>query len=79
MENGVTAVAGPKHPKGRTAMEYHAGIDVSLELSSICIADATGKFIKEARVISDHAALVAFFDWLGFAAGHYTLEAMTRS
>ena len=60
-------------------MEYHAGIDASLELSSICIVDATGKIIKEARVIIDPAALVAFFDRLGFAVGHHTLEAKTRS
>jgi len=31
-------------------MEYHAGIDVSLELSSVCVVDATGKIIKETRV-----------------------------
>jgi predicted NBD/HSP70 family sugar kinase len=37
-------------------MQYHAGIDVSLELSSICVVDATGKIIKEARVSSDPAA-----------------------
>src|ERR1039457_461857 len=56
-------------------MEYHAGIDVSLELSSICVVDATGKIIKEARVTSDPAALVAFFDGLGFAVTRIGLEA----
>jgi AraC-like DNA-binding protein len=56
-------------------MEYHAGIDVSLELSSNCVVDVTGKIIKEARVISDPAALVAFFDGLGFAAAQIGLEA----
>ena len=35
-------------------MEYHAGIDVSLELSSICVVDATGKIIKEAKADSAH-------------------------
>ncbi len=29
-------------------MEHHVGIDVSLELSSLCVLDATGKVIREA-------------------------------
>ena len=34
-------------------MEHHAGIDVSLELSSVCVVDAQGKIVKEAKVASD--------------------------
>jgi hypothetical protein len=30
-------------------MEHYAGIDVSLELSSICIVDAKGKIVKETK------------------------------
>lgn len=30
-------------------MEHDVGIDVSLELSSLCVLDATGKVIREAR------------------------------
>ena len=30
-------------------MEHYAGIDVSLELSSVCIVDAQGKIVREAR------------------------------
>jgi hypothetical protein len=29
-----------------TAMDYYAGIDVSLELASVCIVDANGKIVK---------------------------------
>ena len=29
-------------------MEQHAGIDVSLELSSVCIMDASGSIVREA-------------------------------
>ena len=47
-------------------MEHYAGIDVSLELSSVCIVDAKGKIVKEAKVPSDPDALVAFFRDLGF-------------
>jgi hypothetical protein len=36
----------------RTTMEHHAGIDVSLELSSVCVVDATGRIVREAKVAS---------------------------
>jgi hypothetical protein len=42
-------------------MEHYAGIDVSLELSSVCVVDAKGKIVKEAKVASDPEALVLFF------------------
>ena len=48
-------------------MEHYAGIDVSLELSSVCVVDAKGKIIKEAKVGSDPEALVTFFRGLGVA------------
>jgi transposase len=58
-------------------MEYYAGIDVSLEMSSVCIVDAKGKIVKEAKVESDPDALVAAFlrglampiDRIGLEAG----------
>jgi hypothetical protein len=30
-------------------MDHYAGIDVSLELSSICVVDAKGKIMKKAK------------------------------
>jgi transposase len=37
-------------------MEHYAGIDVSLELSSVCAVDATGRIIREAqRLTRNHA------------------------
>ena len=56
-------------------MEHYAGIDVSLELSSVCIVDAKGKIVREAKVGSDPAALVAFLQELGFAIERIGLEA----
>lgn len=47
-------------------MEQHAGIDVSLELSSVCIVDASGKIVREAKVCSEPDVLVAFFKGLSF-------------
>lgn len=56
-------------------MEHHAGIDVSLELSNVCVVDAQGGIVKEAKVASDPEALVAFFKGLGFAVTQIGLEA----
>ena len=48
-------------------MEHFAGIEVSLELSSVCVVDAQGKIVREAKVASEPESLVAFFGSLGFA------------
>jgi hypothetical protein len=31
-------------------MKHFAGIDVSLEQSSVCVVDTTGKIVREAKV-----------------------------
>jgi transposase len=56
-------------------MEYYAGIDVSLERSSVCVVDATGKIIREAKVASEPEALAGFFAGLGLAVTRIGLEA----
>lgn len=56
-------------------MEHYAGIDVSLELSSVCIVDAKGKIVREAKIASDPDALIAFFKRLGFPVARIGLEA----
>jgi transposase len=56
-------------------VENYAGIDVSLELSSVCLVDATGKIVKETKVESDPKALIALFNGLGVAAMRIGLEA----
>jgi hypothetical protein len=39
-------------------MEYFAGIDVSLEQSSVCVVDGAGKIVRETKVASEPEALV---------------------
>ena len=56
-------------------MEHYAGIDVSLERSSVCVVDATGRIIREAKVPSEPEALVAFFGQLGLRPTRIGLEA----
>jgi transposase len=55
-------------------MEHYAGIDVSLELSSVCVVDAQGKIVKEAKVASEPEAVVTLFKGLGFAVKRIDLR-----
>jgi transposase len=56
-------------------MDHYAGIDVSLELSSVCVVDAHGKIVKETKLASEPEALVALFKGLGLAMKRIGLEA----
>src|SRR5262245_11228073 len=75
MKRGHDVESAPNIWRRRTAMEHYAGIDVSLELSSVCVVDAQGKIVKEAKVASEPEAVVAFFEALGFAVKRIGLEA----
>src|SRR6202047_2451013 len=70
--NGVGRPA-PHHQE--TTMDHYAGIDVSLEYSSVCVVDATGKIVREAKVLSEPAALIAWFGSLGLNLVRIGLEA----
>jgi transposase len=56
-------------------VEHYIGIDVSLERSSVCAVDATGKVVREAKVASEPEALVAFCRELGLQVARIGLEA----
>jgi len=56
-------------------MEHHAGIDVSLEWSSVCVVDASGKIVREIKVASEPEVLVEFFKGLSFPVTRIGLEA----
>jgi transposase len=56
-------------------MDHYAAIDVSLELSSVCIVDAAGKVVKESKVETHPEALVKFFKDFGLSLTRIGLEA----
>jgi transposase len=56
-------------------MDHYAGIDVSLEYSSICVVDANGKIIREGKVASTPEALISWFAALGLELARIGLEA----
>lgn len=56
-------------------MEHYAGIDVSLEFSSVCVVDAKGKVVREGKLRSEPEALVGFLAGLGIAVTRVGLEA----
>ena len=41
-------------------MEHYAGLDVSLELTSVCLVDGQGHVVREAKVGSEPEALIRF-------------------
>ena len=56
-------------------MEHYAAIDVSLEWSSICIVDPSGRIVREAKVRSEREAVVDFFQASGLTFARIGLEA----
>ncbi len=48
-------------------MNYYAGIDVSLEASSVCVIDGSGKIVREAKVASEPEPLIGWFGSLGLS------------
>jgi transposase len=56
-------------------MNRCVGIDVSLERSSVCVVDATGRVVHEAKVLSEPEALVDFLAELRVPLARVGLEA----
>src|SRR5438132_6213754 len=78
--DGVNGVgqARSKHHRG-TTMDHYAGIDVSLECSSVCVVDGGGRIVREGKVASEPEALIGWFGSLGFEVVRIGLEAGPQS
>lgn len=60
-------------------MDYYAGIDVSLECSSGCVVDGSGKIVREAVVATEPEALIGWFGRFGLGLARIGLEAGPQS
>jgi transposase len=60
-------------------MDHYAGIDVSLECSSVCVVEASGKIVREGKAASEPEALIAWFAGLGLILARIGLEAGPQS
>jgi len=56
-------------------MDHYAGIDVSLECSSVCVVDANGRIVREGKVASEPEALTKWLASLGVDLARIGLEA----
>ena len=56
-------------------MEHYAGLDVSLELTSVCVVDARGSIVREAKVASEPEVLIGFLRALELPIARVALEA----
>ena len=56
-------------------MDHYVGIDVSLDDSSVCVVDATGRIVREAKVASEPEALIGFLGGLDLRLARIGLEA----
>jgi transposase len=56
-------------------MNYYAGLDVSLEETTICVVDESGRIIREARAASEPQSLVAALREVGLPLQRIGLEA----
>src|SRR6185436_2132783 len=56
-------------------MEQYGGLDVSLDSASVCIVDAQGKIVKEAKGACEPEVLIAWFAAHGTPMARIGLEA----
>jgi transposase len=68
-------VYGLKHQKEKRSMDHFAGLDVSVNETSICIVDDTGRIIREAKVASEPEALLQILKNGGYRFKRIGLEA----
>ena len=56
-------------------MEYYAGLDISLDETSVCVVDEHGKIIRESKVSTDPDALMKELNSLRVTYKRVGLEA----
>jgi transposase len=56
-------------------MEHYAGLDVSLEQTSVCVVDGEGRIVREVKVASEPEALAGFLRSQAVPISRTALEA----
>jgi len=56
-------------------MTYFAGLDVSLEETSVCLLHCNGAVVREARVSTDPDAIASWLHESGYSASKLGFEA----
>lgn len=56
-------------------MKYYAGLDVSMEETSVCVVDESGSFVREGKVPTDPAAIGRFLSGVNVSLERVGLEA----
>src|ERR671921_2605261 len=59
----------------RIAMTHYAGLDVSVRTTSVCIVDEAGKVVREKRIPTEPAAIIAVLQEAGVSLHRIGLEA----
>jgi len=59
-------------------MKEYAGIDASLEYSSVCVVDADRRIVREAKILSESDALIAWFGARPKYAGPLSARSCSR-
>ncbi len=68
-------MGGCSYRDERSSLTYFAGLDVSLEETSICIVDERGRIVKELRAASEPEVLVVTLRGTGLRLERVGLEA----
>jgi predicted NBD/HSP70 family sugar kinase len=55
--------------------QHYVGLDVSLDQTSLCVLDGTGRVVSEAKLDTDPEAIAAHLHRAGFAVERLGLEA----
>ena len=66
---------GLKHQKEKRSMEHFAGLDVSVNETSVCIVDETGRIVREVKVASEPDALLQVLKNSSYSFKRIGLEA----